>query len=327
MRSLHNASKSQAACQRTFLGMRRALTLATSAAFALLALALASCGASTGQIHPFGTPTPGQATRFAYLYSRLDYPLQVAVNSGDTVTLRLSPQSNILSVTPAPGRGSGTVGNPIPLPTDLENYQDIAAAVDTQGPANGPFAWQLTGPVRQSLVTSQNPSEQRDYRDVIFQWHVQAVAPGQNVVQILLHLVFVYLDGSEQNGTIEVTQAPIPLVAVEATPLNTALPQFKLPLIGASSLAGLIAIVRFLIGAFKTVSDVTGPVKDAAKVAQSVRAHVASVQASRASNAPTWQLPAPPPPYTPYTEDVTRPAAQRPWPPIPDDQPPRSRGG
>jgi hypothetical protein len=304
------------------------LALAACAASALLTLALASCGGSYSARPPIGTATPGQ-TRFAYLYSRLDYPLQVAVSSGDTVTLLLSPQSNILSVTPAAGRGSGTVGNPIPLPTDLENYRDIAAAVDTRGPADGPFAWQLTSPVRQSLLTSQDPSTPRDYRDVSFQWHVQAVAPGQNVVQILLHLVFVYLDGSEQNGTIEVTQAPIPLVAVEASPLNTALPQFKLPLVGASSLAGLIAIFRFLIGAFKTMSDVTGPVKDAAKVAQTVRAHVSSIQGSQMPNTPTWQPSAPPPPaplplpYPPYTEEVTRPATRRPWPPMPSDQAPR----
>src|SRR5262249_7753729 len=116
----HSAPPAYPRPMRTCSGAQRALALVASTAFALLALALASCGGTYGggSGPPPRPPTPGQA-RFAYLYSRLDYPLQVAVNSGDTVTLQLSPQSNILSVTPGPGRGSGTVGSPIPLPTDL----------------------------------------------------------------------------------------------------------------------------------------------------------------------------------------------------------------
>ena len=289
----------------------------------LLLCVLAGCGGSFNSVGPRVTRTPGIGptqtpgpARFAYLYSRIDYPLQVAVNSGDTVTLTLSPQSDILTVTPGPGQGTGTVGTPIPLPTDLQYYQDIAAAVDTQAPDTGPFTWALTSPERQSLLTAGGPSAARDYQNqVVFRWHVQAVAAGQNTVRIVLNLIYVYLDGSEHDGTIEVTQAPVPLVAVQPSGLEIALPQFKLPLIGISGFAGVIAFLRFLYKAFKAVSDVTGQVKDAAKVAQAVSARVGGTSAAvQRQQKPTQSAgpTAPWPPVVPtHTDDVTWPGPRR----------------
>jgi hypothetical protein len=354
-------------------GAWRQLSAVGAAGGVLLLFALASCGGSFS-VGPGVTQTPGGnptqtpgPTRFAYLYSRIDYPLQVAVNTGDMVTLTLSPQSNILTVTPSPGQGTGTVGNPIPLPTDLQDYQDIAAAVDTQAvdtqaADTGAFTWALTSPERQTLLSGGGPSAPRDYLDqVVFRWHVEAVAAGQNTVRIVLHLIYVYLDGSEHDGTIEVSQAPVPLVAVQPSGLEIALPQLKLPLIGVSGFAGVIAFLRFLYKAFKAVSDVTGQVKDAAKVAQTVGVRVggaaAAIQRRQGSAQPmqsaapwpassgappppapppAWQPPAPPAPHAAPThaDDATWPAPGRvrqamppgrPWPPIPANppQPPR----
>jgi len=193
------------------------------------------------------------------------------------VTLTLAPSGDILTVTPAPGNGVATVGEPIPLPTDLQNYQDVGAAVETQATDSGPVVWQLTGPQRQSLLTPVgSPAATRQYASqVTFTWQVRAVAAGQNTARIVLQLYFVYLDGSQRSGAIEVSQAPIPMVAVDATPLNTTLPPLKLPLTGLTWLAGFLAVVRFLYGAYKTINDVAEPVRDAVKVAGVIQTRMA----------------------------------------------------
>lgn len=256
-------------------------------------LMLAACGASApmGGIktppptHPVpteqatirptaGEPTPPAQVSYAYLYSRIDYPLQVKVDGGDTVTLTLSPHSSILTVAPAAGSGATTVGAPIALPTDLQDYNDIGASVDTISNGSSPIAWQLVSAPRLSLLN--NPAiAPRAYLDsVAFRWRVQAVSAGENTVKLLLRIYYVYLDGSEHDGTIEVSQSAIPMVAVAASPLTTLLASFKLPLAGLSWLAGIIAIIRFFYGALKAVSDVTEPVKDAAHVARAVHGHL-----------------------------------------------------
>lgn len=255
-------------------------------------LVLAACGTtSPGSIYyktPFptrpiptgqatGEPTLGESTppaqvSYAYLYSRIDYPLHIAVDGGDTVTLTLSPVSSILTVAPGAGSGTTTVGAPIPLPTDLQDYNDIGASVDTVSPGNSPIAWQLTSAPRQSLLNNQAITPRAYLDSVAFRWQVQAVSAGENTVEIVLHIYYVYLDGSEHDGTIEVSQSAIPMVAIAApaSPLETLLATFKLPLAGISWLAGIIAIIRFFYGMFKAVNDVTEPVKDAAHVARAV---------------------------------------------------------
>jgi hypothetical protein len=325
--------------------LRRALPLLVAAAFAALALALASCGSSaTSYITPSPTPrsdgtpsstasagptaTPGAAA-YAYLYSQIDYPLQVPLNGSDSVTLTLSPKSSILTVTPGPGRGSGTISQPILLPTDLQDYRDIAASVDTQAADTGPLTWALQSPIRQSLLTSSNPDDRHYKSEVTFTWAVRATSAGTNTVKVVLHLTYVYLDGSEHDGTIEVSQAPIPIVAVQETVANTALPQLKLPIAGLSGLAGVIALLRFIYTALKTISDVTEPVKDAAKVANAVRGRVGALQQSAGQPqsppplpryGPQWQPgaggqpPAPPAPGE-HTQAQSRPS-RRPWPPM-----------
>ncbi len=313
----------------------------------ILLFALAACGRY--EVLPNTTPTSvvgatatATPTRFAYLYSRIDYPLQVAVDAGDTVTLTLSPHSDILTVTPAPGQGTGTVGTPIPLPTDLQNYQDVAASVDTQSPDNGAFTWALVSPARQSLLTDV-AAPARTYRDsVIFQWRVTAVSAGQNTARIVLHLIYVYLDGSEHDGTIEVSQSPVPMLAVQTSAVSIALSQARLPLVGVSGFAGILALLRYIYNALKTVSDVTGQVKGAVKVAQTVRQKVdGSDRPNSASSrptpggsgsfTPTAAYPPPqrkfgPPQPTAHPDDVTWPARRgsapeqwpsRQWPPLP----------
>lgn len=321
------------------------LGLGVSAALALL-LALAACGAGgnssgvTPGPSPATTATPGgsqstpaatgtpAATRHAYLFSRVEYPLQIEVAKSDTVTLTLAPSGDILTVTPAPGNGVATVGEPIPLPTDLANYQDVGAAVETQATSDGPVVWQLTSPQRQSLLAPAGagaaPATRQYAGQVTFTWQVRAVAAGQNTARIVLQLYFVYLDGSQQFGTIEVSQAPIPMVAVDATPLNTTLPPLRLPLTGLTWLAGFLAVLRFLYGAYKTINDVAEPVRDAVKVAGAIQTRMAGggQQSDQQPSQHSGQQQPRQAPANPYAAPpAAHPPAPRPRPPDPADWP------
>lgn len=224
---------------------------------------------------PAGTGTPGAGgqSSYAYLYSRVDYPLQIPVGSDDIVTLTLSPQAVILTTGARPGGGVATVGAPIPLPTDLQDYQDIAAEAAAQSTGTGgPVAWQLTSAPRQSLLTDAHQYAS----SVIFQWQVHASAAGQNTANIVVSLFYVYLDGSQRAGTIEVTAAPMPILAVQPTPTNSSLLPFKLPIAGLSGLAGVIAAIRFLWDIFTRIDDTIGSARDAAHAAGTVRSKVAA---------------------------------------------------
>jgi hypothetical protein len=304
-------------------------------------LVLSACGTSstsgyipriTPTVSGGGTATPG-VQAYAYLYSRVDYPLQIPVNSGDVVTLTLSPRSNILTVTPAPGSGTTTVGGPIPLPTDVRDYQDIGAAVDTPSANSGvtsPIVWQLTSAPRQSLLSPAATGTARGYLDsVVFTWHVEAVAAGQNLIQITLHLYYVYLDGSEHDGSISTTQTPIPMVAAEATPLNTTLPPFRIPVAGLTWLAGIIATIRFIWGVFHTVHDIADPVKDMAEAAKTIHARIAGAgdQSASQSSHPIYPNPWTQPPNSPagYPAHPQPPGA--PGTPQPPGQPPFPASG
>ena len=160
----------------------------------LAALALlAACGGATSPSATY-TPQPGStpASAYAYLYSRIDYPLEVAVDAGSTVTLTLSPQSNLLIATPSAGSGVGVVGEPIPLPTQLSDYNDIGASVDTVASGNSPVVWQLVSAPRQSLLTPGGPGVARSYLDQVdFRWHVQrrtGTKPGADYSPPVLYL-------------------------------------------------------------------------------------------------------------------------------------------
>ena len=306
----------------------------------LAALALAACGSSGVTPGPGATATAGGSqstpvvtgtptiTHHAYLFSRVEYPLQIEVAKSDTVTLTLAPSGDILTVTPAPGNGVATVGEPIPLPTDLENYQDVGAAVETRATDNGPVVWQLTSPQRQSLLAPVgSTSATRQYASqVTFTWQVRAVAAGQNTARIVLQLYFVYLDGSQQFGSVEVSQAPIPMVAVAPTPLNTTLPPLRLPLTGLTWLAGCLAVLRFLYGAYKTINDVAEPVRDAVKVAGAIQTRMAGnaqqtgqqQPSQRPAQAQAKPYAAPP---AARRDAPAQPVAPRPLPPDPADWP------
>jgi hypothetical protein len=262
--------------------------------FLLAALALlAACGgysspAGTYTPHPGGTATAGTGpAAYAYLYSRIDYPLQLAIDAGSSVTLTLSPHQNLLIATPGVGSGAGTVGEPIQLPTRLSDYNDIGASVDTESSGNSPVVWQLVSAPRQSLLTPGSPGTERAYLDdVAFTWHVQAVAPGQNLVRIILHLYYIYLDGSEHDGTIEVSSLPTPIVAIQSAIANTTLPtwlppwlteqltSWRIPLAGLSGLAGLLGVMRFVWDLFQNAKDASDAARGAAKAAAAIHTRV-----------------------------------------------------
>ncbi|HEY1389106.1 MAG TPA: hypothetical protein VGF38_11230 [Ktedonobacterales bacterium] len=261
----------------------------------LAALALlAACGATSPTNSARPTAQPGSTATvgtgpaaYAYLYSRIDYPLQLAVNAGSDVTLTLSPHQNLLIATPGAGSGVGTVGEPIPLPTQLSDYNDIGASVDTASSGDSPVVWQLVSAPRQSLLTPGSPSAGRAYLDAVnFTWHVEAVAPGQNLVRIILHLYYIYLDGSEHDGTIEVSSLPTPIIAVQSTVANTTLPtwlpswltnqltSWRIPLAGLSGLAGLLGVVRFLWDLLQNAKDAKDAAQGAAKAAAALHSHM-----------------------------------------------------
>lgn len=276
---------------------RQALWIGGIAAGVLLAalLLLTACGAGNIAV-PSRTPHPGSGSTatvngsspaYAYLYSRIDYPLEVAVNAGNTVTLTLSPQQNLLFATPGIGSGVTTAAEPIPLPTSLSDYNDIGASVDTESLGDSPIVWQPISPPRQSLLTLGAPGITRAYLDnVSFQWHVQAVAPGQNLVRIVLHLYYIYLDGSEHDGMIQMSANPTPIVAVQAaitstslpdwfpTWLTTALSQWRMPLAGLSGLAGLLGVLRFVWDLIQNARDARDTAESAARAAAAVHARV-----------------------------------------------------
>lgn len=264
-------------------------------ALLLAALALlVGCGASTSGTIPGYTPQPGStatgpAPAFAYLYSRVDYPLELAVDANSTVTLTLSPRQNLLIATPGADSGVGTVGEPIPLPTQLSDYNDIGAWVDTDSPGTSPVVWQLISPPRQSLLTPGGLATARSYLDhVIYSWRVQAVAPGQNLERIILHLYYIYLDGSEHDGRIEVSASPTPIVAMQssASIANTTLPPWvpswlteqltawRVPLAGLSGLAGLLGVLRFFWDLIQNAKDARETAESAARVAGAIHTHV-----------------------------------------------------
>lgn len=270
------------------------LALALAAVF-FGALTLAACGASAGNItnpatrpatFPGGaSPTAGAQAKYAYLYSRIDYPLQIPVNGSDTVSLILSPFSDILTIAPTAGTGSTTFSEPIPLPTDLQNYQDIGASVDTIAPDTAsPLAWQLTSAPRQSLLTPPD-SGPRDYlSQVTFKWQVRAVSAGENTTEIEMTLYYLYLDGSEHDGKLQVSQSPIPVVAVNDSGARKALPPLRLPIAGLTGLAGVLAFFRFFWGAYRTVKDVADTGRDAAKVAHTIQRKGGAVAGASASS-------------------------------------------
>ena len=236
---------------------------------------------------PGTTPQPGSGPAYAYLYSRIDYPLELAVNANSAVTLTLSPQDNLLVATPGPGSGVGVVGEPILLPTSLSDYNDIGASVDTLSSGNSPVVWQLVSAPRQSLLTPDIPGAIRAYLDTVeFRWRVEAVAPGQNLVRIMLHLYYIYLDGSEHDGTIEISSSPTPIVATQAAIASTSLPtwlpswlsdklsEWRLPLAGLSGLAGLLGVLRFVWDLFQNARDAKEVAQSAARAAAAIHTHV-----------------------------------------------------
>lgn len=285
------------------------------------ALTLAACGASGSNItnpatrpatFPVGSsPTAGTQAKYAYLYSRIDYPLQIPVSGSDTVSLILSPFSDILTIAPTAGTGTTTFTEPIPLPTDLQNYEDIGASVDTLAPSGAsPLAWQLTSAPRQSLLTPASAGQREYLSTVTFQWNVRAVSAGENTTQIEMTLYYVYLDGSEHDGKVQISQSPIPVVAVNVSGARQALPPLRLPIAGLTGLAGMLAFFRFFWSAYRTMKDVADTGRDAAKVAHTIQrkggavagasARRTDVRGSRSD--PATPPAAPPAPSTPASD-------------------------
>ena len=260
-------------------------------------LGLAACGSYSANQTNHETPgatkgpataSPGTQSSYAYLYSRIDYPLQIPVNGSDTVSLVLSPFSSILTVAPTSGTGSTTFSEPIPLPTDLQNYQDSGASVDTLQPSGpAPLAWQLTSAPRQSLLAPVGDGARAYRNSVTFHWQVRAMAAGENTTQIEMTIYYIYLDGSEHDGTLQVSQSPIPIVGVSVSAAQKTLPPLRLPIAGLTGLAGMLAFLRFFWGAYRTVKDAADTGRDAAKVAHTIQRRVGQQPAGTPAAPPT----------------------------------------
>jgi hypothetical protein len=236
---------------------RRTISLIGLGALAVGAILLAGCGGSAS--NPGETIQRIQATS-VFLYSNVDYPLNIPVGNSDTVTLNLSLDKNILYVTPSAGHGQTPVGQPIPLPADVQNYREIDVQASAES-APGPLTWQLISPIQQTLLNPPTSASDRSLRDrynssLQFQWRVQAVASGQNTAKIALQITYVYTDGKQANGTAELTQSPIPIVAVQPSPAsNSWLPNIKLPLTVTAGFAGLFGFIQFLWNLYQAGRD------------------------------------------------------------------------
>lgn len=204
-------------------------------------------------------PTPNTSTN-TYLYSRVDYPVEIPVGESDTVALSFSIQGNLLTATPLPiSNGGNATGSQagqsvIALPTDLEHYRDITLVASTFDPmGNSPVVWQLTEAPSQTLLSSGGL---RTYRSLVtFHWRVQALTPGQNTTQLTFVIDYVYLDGSHYTAPPNAIAAP-PLVSITATFANTVLPQLKLPVGIASFLAAVIAVYLFIQSLSQTGANI-----------------------------------------------------------------------
>jgi hypothetical protein len=209
----------------------------------LAGLLLASCGAESAT---------SSSSSSVQLFSRIDYPQQIAVGQSDTVTLSFSINGNLLEATPVGGYG---VSAPPPesLPSDPASYQDIGVSVSTTSTGNGPIVWQLTSAPRQSLLSTTDPHTY--VSRLQFQWHAQALSAGTNQVGILLTVYYVYANGTERDGTTVVPASAIPMVAVQPDLFNTVLAQIKAPFAGATGLLGIVGVLRFLWNAMQTVQS------------------------------------------------------------------------
>ncbi len=228
---------------------------------ALLILApLAGCG--SGSIYtnqPTPTEKPGQATPnpnpYVFFYSRVDYPLQIPVNGSDTVTLTLSFKENVVLATPAVGTGNAA-GIPFSLPTDLSPYRDILAMAVTGAKGESPVVWQEISPAQQSLLAPGVPGASRDYVSaVVFRWRAYAAHVGQSLMTISLVLYYLRTDGTEQQGTMQVSPTPLPILAVQSTASNTFLSSIRDFLTGLFGIAGVLATVLGVVTGLSDLSE------------------------------------------------------------------------
>jgi hypothetical protein len=220
----------------------------------VLLFLISGCGNSSGNPSA-NSKTPVAKDPKAHLYSRIDYPLEIQANKTDTVTLTLSVYRNYLYVTPSSGQGV-TTGDPIPLPTDLTQYRAIDVTADVDAASSGPIIWQLVSSPRQPLLTESEPHSY--VQEQIFSWRITATGGGKNTARIIVGLYFVYLDGTEKKGTIELTANPVPILAstVAASASNDNTDVIRIPLIGVTGTFGIIAIlwnvIQWLTSAYDT---------------------------------------------------------------------------
>ncbi len=170
-------------------------------------------------------------------------------------------------VTPVAGKGQTPAVAPIALPTDLQDYQEIDVSAATETDGTSPIVWQETSALRQALLPAPVTGVARQYvEQLAFNWHVQAVAAGQNLTRLVLQLTYVYLDGSEHDGSAEVGQAPIPMVAVQPTAANTWLAEIKIPAIGLPMIVGLWGVIQFLWNLYQAGQQAAEAAKKAREV-------------------------------------------------------------
>jgi hypothetical protein len=103
----------------------------------------------------------------------------------------------------------------------------------------------------------------------------------------VLHLYYIYLDGSEHDGDIEISSSPTPIVATQpaaivTTSLPTWLPswlsdqltEWRLPLAGLSGLAGLLGVLRFVWDLIQNARDAKDMAQGAARAATAIHTRV-----------------------------------------------------
>ncbi len=204
-----------------------------------LALVVAGCAGAGSSV---------SGPRGADLTAQVDYAAQVTVGTTDQVTLTLTPRAH------ANGAASGAAAGTITLPSDPATYTDIGVSADAVGNGGSALAWELITPYRQSVLGAATGGA-REYVPVTFRWRVTALGTGRSTQRIVLGVYYTYRDGSEHDGTVDLTAAPVPIRGVGATVLNSDLPPLRWPMVGVALLLAALAFLRFGWGMVRALAD------------------------------------------------------------------------
>ena len=196
-----------------------------------------------------GCATAAPDGRVAYLTAQVDYPHDLLAGDAGSVTVRLVPHGKLAGSTAEETQTAPVVS----LPTNLSGYADILVSADAVGDGRSPVAWRLSGDYRQSLLSAASAS--RLYRPVTFRWQVTGLNAGRNTEKIVLGIVYVYRDGTEHAGSIELTARPVPVAVRTPTLVNVYLAPRRTLIVLIAGLLGALTLLWFVWGVTRVMAQ------------------------------------------------------------------------